>query len=105
VKTSFTPPVPSSGPLGTFSGPDLGTFSGNDFYVHLAFKLDGETYVGTADVGGDTTLKSIDYEKASDAGFTTLPLPEPEVWAMMIAGLGLTGAALRQRRRQLALSA
>ena len=28
-----------------------------------------------------------------------LPVPEPGAWALMISGFGLTGAALRQRRR------
>ncbi len=96
VKTSY---LPASGPFG------FSTATGNDLFVHLAFRSDGVTYVGTADVGGDTTLKSIDYETAKDAGFGNIAVPEPEVWAMMIAGLGLTGAALRQRRGQLALSA
>jgi hypothetical protein len=31
--------------------------------------------------------------------FSVLSAPEPAAWALMIAGLGLTGAALRHRRR------
>lgn len=31
-----------------------------------------------------------------------MPIPEPGVWATMIAGLGLAGAAIRRRRRPLA---
>lgn len=105
VKTSFSPPIGPGGPLIESSGLDLSTQSGADLFVHLAFKSDGVLYVGTADVGGDTTLKSIDYETAKDGGFGNIAVPEPDVWAMLIAGLGLTGAALRQRRGQLALSA
>jgi hypothetical protein len=35
---------------------------------------------------------------------TTDPVPEPASWALLIAGFGATGAALRQRRRLLALA-
>jgi hypothetical protein len=33
-------------------------------------------------------------------GDITPPVPEPETWAMLIAGFGLIGGALRYRRRQ-----
>jgi hypothetical protein len=105
VKTSFSISGPLSAPSIGGAGPDLSTETGNDLFVHLAFKSDGVLYVGTADVGGDTTLESITYETAKDGGFGNIAVPEPDVWAMMIAGLGLSGAALRQRRGQLALSA
>jgi MYXO-CTERM domain-containing protein len=29
---------------------------------------------------------------------TSAPAPEPDAWALMIAGFGLTGAAFRRRR-------
>ncbi|THD64539.1 MAG: PEP-CTERM sorting domain-containing protein [Phenylobacterium sp.] len=31
-------------------------------------------------------------------------VPEPSAWALMIAGFGLTGAALRRRRAAVALA-
>jgi len=34
-----------------------------------------------------------------DSKVTTLPVPEPASWAMMIGGFGLVGASLRTRRR------
>jgi hypothetical protein len=34
----------------------------------------------------------------------TAPVPEPETWAMMIAGFGLTGAAMRRRRTRIAVN-
>ncbi len=37
-------------------------------------------------------------------GFLSGPVPEPASWAMLIAGFGLTGAALRRRRRSLAVA-
>jgi len=32
-------------------------------------------------------------------------VPEPQSWAMLIAGFGLTGAAMRRRRRQVRVAA
>lgn len=36
--------------------------------------------------------------------FTVSPVPEPATWAMMIAGLGIAGAALRRRASRVAVS-
>ena len=33
------------------------------------------------------------------AGFTLAPVPEPETYALLLAGLGLVGMRLRQQRR------
>ncbi|WP_253717505.1 PEPxxWA-CTERM sorting domain-containing protein [Sphingomonas sp. AP4-R1] len=35
---------------------------------------------------------------------TAAPVPESSTWAMMIAGFGLTGAAMRRRRRSIAFT-
>jgi hypothetical protein len=37
---------------------------------------------------------------ASPAGHAAAPVPEPRAWAMLLAGLGAMGGALRTRRRQ-----
>jgi hypothetical protein len=44
--------------------------------------------------GGNVLLKSL----------TVTPVPEPETWALMIAGFGGIGAALRRRRTQVAVA-
>jgi hypothetical protein len=59
--------------------------------------------------GGVNTLvlKGVAGGSASYSGtvnFTVAPVPEPTTWAMMIAGLGIAGAALRRRASRVALS-
>jgi hypothetical protein len=44
--------------------------------------------------GGNVLLKSL----------TVTPVPEPGTWALMIAGFGGIGAALRRRRTQVAVA-
>jgi len=69
-------------------------------YVNLKFAVDGQTYFGTADIvdiNGDATLTSITYEPAVSA---VSAAPEPAAWLLMVAGVGLSGAALRRRQRQ-----
>ncbi|SEK55786.1 matrixin family metalloprotease [Nitrosovibrio tenuis] len=41
----------------------------------------------------------LDYAAMKDIGWQVAPIPEAEVWAMMIAGLGLLGWRLRSQRR------
>jgi hypothetical protein len=36
--------------------------------------------------------------------FAVIPVPEPAAWAMMIAGFGLAGSALRQRKQRIAFA-
>jgi hypothetical protein len=82
----------------TSSGVFVPTYQG-DSYLNLRFAIDGTTYYGTADFktnADDVTLHSITYNSAA---------PEPSTWALLIAGVGLSGAALRRGRRQAALAA
>jgi hypothetical protein len=80
-------------------GPGLVPVSSTDSYFHLTFDAGGQTYYGTAYVDGDAMLRTITITDPSDA------IPEPDAWALMIAGFGMTGAALRGRRRQAAVAA
>lgn len=49
---------------------------------------------------------SVDGFKFSNLTVNTVPsIPEPATWAMMIAGFGLTGAAIRRRRTLTAVTA
>ncbi|MDB5428701.1 MAG: hypothetical protein JWR47_1858 [Phenylobacterium sp.] len=96
VKTAWiAPPFPGSSGGFTVFG---------DQYIHLQFIDAGELYVGEAHVDPNATLVDINF---NDAGPGNQPggIPEPASWALMIAGFGLAGTALRQRRRQAALSA
>jgi hypothetical protein len=42
------------------------------------------------------------YEGVGGPTVTTEAVPEPAAWALMIAGFGMAGAALRRRRLTLA---
>jgi len=49
------------------------------------------------------TYELTDFNASGDSYTLNIAaVPEPASWAMLIAGFGLTGAAMRQRRRQLA---
>ena len=76
----------------SFKGPS--TYKGvgypGDGFVNLKFTEGSQGYHGFADITPDGSLHSITYS----AG-----IPEPAAWALMIAGFGLTGAALRRSRQ------
>ena len=58
---------------------------------------DPSNFIALDDFGAGDTLSVID---SFDPHFTavTAAVPEPTAWLLMIAGFGLTGAALRRRR-------
>jgi hypothetical protein len=99
LKTS-TPGLPAPGEsynpdqtyLTDFKGTVYGA-SGNDTasYIHLMFDSGGTTYIGTAYIDASAELETITYEAV---------VPEPDAWALLIAGAALTGGALRTRRRR-----
>jgi hypothetical protein len=87
----------------------------------VTYRIDGVSYSGAAEVtaaeqqlvvgdGSGSTLNGSGSMKISGVSFdrapafTSLPslVPEPGSWAMLIAGFGLTGAAMRRRRMQIA---
>jgi hypothetical protein len=71
--------------------------SGNR-YLPLQFDINGTTTVGNAFFNNANDLVKIDY--AAVGG-----VPEPAIWAQLVAGFGLAGAAVRRRRPQTALAA
>jgi hypothetical protein len=73
-----------------------------DQYVHLSFVTDGTRYLGSAYFDANSDLASITYETAPIP--TPGGVPEPDAWALLIAGFGATGAVLRHRRRQPAVA-
>jgi hypothetical protein len=66
-----------------------------DYYAHVEFDPAGTEYVGTFTISSDGGLASISYAAA----------PEPEAWALLVAGVGLAGGALRRSRRSAAAPA
>jgi hypothetical protein len=89
--------LPANGLLTVTNGGDA-TLSGGDQYIYLVFITDvgaGAEYFGTAHVNAAGTLETVTYA----------PIPEPEAWALMVAGVGLAGAGLRRRRRQVSANA
>lgn len=66
---------------------------GGSQYLLLTFAIDGVQQAGTASFQ-DTLLTDITYDLAPST------VPEPAVWAQLIAGFGLAGSALRVGRRR-----
>lgn len=65
----------------------------SDTYYGLRFSANGQKYEGFAGlINGGATINQIGYELAG--------VPEPSTWALMIAGFGGVGLAMRRRRRQ-----
>jgi hypothetical protein len=71
----------------SFSGPNFGIF----YYFDPAASTTNGTW--------DTTIFGTDQQGILvTSGAPTSVVPEPASWAMLIAGFGLTGAAMRRRR-------
>jgi hypothetical protein len=78
------------------TGGDLGLTSTGDHGLNLGYRI------GTLSAGNSVTLN---YAYAVGTridvvGGTPGAVPEPATWAMMIAGFGVAGGALRRRRRE-----
>ena len=64
--------------------------AGSDHYAYLVISDDAaRPYLALADIDEAGTLDSI-----------AVAVPEPQAWALMMAGLGVAGGALRTRRRR-----
>jgi hypothetical protein len=59
-------------------------------FVHVHFDPAGQNYIGTFQNSADGGVASITYAAA----------PEPEAWALLIAGTAMVGGAMRSRRRR-----
>ncbi len=55
-------------------------------------------------IAKSVTLQSIGQNAYESDGWAVSAVPEPATWAMMIAGFGLAGAAIRRRRNILAVA-
>lgn len=110
----FSQPTPTSyftesngsfgpGQLGFFasySTPAAIPFSLSDGLVGFGFTLSDGLHYGYAQLGG-SFLTGFSFEDQAGAGVPfgqISAVPEPGVWAMMIAGFALVGSALRRRR-------
>jgi len=84
--------------LYTISGTDLPQFDGNQTAAITNRRL---TFAMTAqdDVTRLQFTSGINAFEFDNIAVTTGPVPEPEAWAMLIAGFGLVGATMRRRNR------
>jgi hypothetical protein len=92
-----------------------GSFSSVDFGgINLLSNVGDSTYTSylfNVTVGANSTL-SFSFQNTPDyysldnvvVELASGTVPEPDTWAMLIAGFGLTGAAMRRRRRAASLA-
>lgn len=83
--------------------------SGGNFTIRGRRSENGFVWTGLASIGGQIYPYPANWEL--DATFNlnfigeyTGPVPEPATWAMMVAGVGLTGAMMRRRRTTIQLA-
>jgi hypothetical protein len=97
LATAYPTALPIDSLVGLFNGASPSVFeigTGGSFRVPTGATT---LYLGTVD----------GYQWNNNVGaydVTVTPIPEPATWAMMIAGLGMTGATLRVSQRKRALS-
>ena len=65
----------------------------------LQFDINGTTTVGNAFFNNTNDLVKIEYADVAGG------VPEPAIWAELVAGFALAGAAMRRRRPQAAVAA
>ena len=86
-------PIYNYGPVNCCTAPSDGfSYSG---IVQLNL-VAGQTY------GFNVRASNFDSARTNNGTLTIAAVPEPTSWAMLIAGFGLTGAAMRRRRTALA---
>ncbi len=84
-----------------WNGADLGTFAGTGAASGNVWEVETLNVFGT---GGLTTLsfksvgRSDSYGGSLDSVSLTTAIPEPETYALMVAGLGLMGLVARRRK-------
>lgn len=106
----FDPPRPTSyfsnrgGSIGPdtlaqfigYASPATIPFSITDTIVGLRFDLGQGFQYGYAQIAG-AAIKGFRFETTPGVGVNISAVPEPQSWALMIAGFGLVGAAMRRR--------
>lgn len=106
VDTSvFSDPV---NPLeGDFIGSEdfTGRFSFTGGTGRYAGATGGGTYVGHSDYTADNPLALFSGASTLDSIGTVTTVPEPETYAMLLAGLGLLGFAAQRRKQKVAATA
>jgi hypothetical protein len=73
-----------------------GTGALPDLYLHTLFAANNTYYLGTFDIKPTGNVQSITFAEQ---------VPEPDAWALLIAGTAMVGGAMRSRRRKVALAA
>ena len=95
------------GKRNTFTGFDLGYFystPGDTVFTGMADATYRQVPGGCSvlwNAGAEDLCGWLNFKLTYDY---TPPVPEPATWAMMLSGFSLTGAALRRRRRQVAVA-
>ncbi|MCL2161332.1 MAG: PEPxxWA-CTERM sorting domain-containing protein [Betaproteobacteria bacterium] len=82
-----------------FSGPASNNPDGTVHVVSFYDYYDGKTLVGFEDMwmGGDMDYDDIVFLVSN---VSATPVPEPETWAMLLAGLGMVGVMARRRKNK-----
>jgi len=76
---------------------DLSTALNQFFSIEDQFVTAGTQTIRLVGSGSGSYGGSVSYDAFGDGG-NPLPIPEPATWAMMIAGFGMAGAAMRRRQ-------
>jgi hypothetical protein len=76
------------------------TFSGAGFTVPTADLVSGLNNITITMTSDDRVLDGVRLQYSSDTGGSRSGVPEPATWALMLVGVGMTGAALRMQRRR-----
>ena len=119
----ITPPSPAglaiSGFNAPFNGPALFTFNKGNNFLLVGNNIGLVSYTVSPNTpgfgffiqnpGGAPIINSLVYSTGggqvwTSSRVTVAAVPEPAAWAMMIAGFGLAGAALRTARRRAAFA-
>jgi hypothetical protein len=98
--TGFPSGVTSGHYFHVFDLTQAGSWNGSFITSHGGTTASAETALGAGLAAGEAYLNihSTSFPGGEIRGFLT-PAPEPEMWALMLGGLGLAGAGLRFRRR------
>jgi hypothetical protein len=82
--------VAADGSVTLLSGDSWRVGSGNDWRVYMSFVLDGQTEYASWNLGGSTETLTF--------SSTMQPVPEPQSWMLLLAGLGVLVPRLSRRR-------